>query len=293
MGRITDIYRLGELDLRKVVQLVFVVAVAWSLKHFYSVSGPNDLRWILWPTARLTELVTGTRFYFESHAGYMSEDRSFLIAAPCSGVNFLITAFVLLCLMKLWRARQVAWRYFLFAAVAAYAVTVFANSVRIAIALWLNYERPSFLGMGREELHRLDGILVYFGFLLVLYVVAVPRSETDRLTRGRRYLFPLAVYYAATLGIPVLNGAINQGGEFWEHAVFVVVTPIVMIAAAETATMLFRLYGERERVAATAAMFPGDSAADEAGTGLDVGDAAAGAVPVRLKGGTVVLDAQL
>jgi exosortase K len=275
----TAAFRIGELDLRNVVQLAFVAAAAWSLKHFYSVSGPNDLRWILWPTARLTELVTGTRFYFESHAGYMSEDRSFLIAAPCSGVNFLITAFVLLSLLRLWRTGRVAWPYFLIAGVAAYAVTVLANSVRIAIALWLNYERPSFWGMDREELHRLDGILVYFGFLLVLYVVAVPRSETARLTdtndhlvkpavfdrvvgRLRRYFFPLALYYATTLGIPVLNGAINKGGEFWEHAVFVVVTPIVMIAAAETVSILFRFYREGERVAPAAAVFPGDSAGD-------------------------------
>ncbi|HSU24404.1 MAG TPA: hypothetical protein VLI65_00355, partial [Pyrinomonadaceae bacterium] len=53
------------------VQLVIVLAAAAALKQFYSTASANDLGWILWPTAHLTEFVTGTRFTFESYSGYM------------------------------------------------------------------------------------------------------------------------------------------------------------------------------------------------------------------------------
>ena len=277
--------------MRRTAQSLFVVLAAWSLKRYYSAAGADDLFWILWPTAKLTSLVTGTRFYFEAHAGYMSDDRSFLIAAACSGINFLITAFLLLSLMKLWHERSVGWRYFAFAAVAAYASTIVANAVRISIALWLNSAQPSVFGLGREELHRLDGILIYFGFLLLLYAFAELRSKTAGAMK--RYVFPLAVYYATTLGIPIANGAIKRGGEFWEHAVFVFATPIVVVASVELAANLFRFDRQRERVPAAASPLPGDLPPDQPGSGFDVGDAASRTVPVRFEERSVVLDTEL
>ena len=82
-------------------QFAVVLAIALALKLFYANASVNDLRWILAPTACLVELVTGETFRFESYAGYMSGDHSFLIAAPCAGVNFLITAFLMLALVRL------------------------------------------------------------------------------------------------------------------------------------------------------------------------------------------------
>src|SRR5712691_8663665 len=86
-------------------QLVVVVLCAAVVKLYYSTASVNQLRWILAPTTLLVELVSGSRFEFESHAGYINSDHSFVIAASCAGVNFLITAFLMLSLRKLWRAR--------------------------------------------------------------------------------------------------------------------------------------------------------------------------------------------
>src|ERR1044071_7299112 len=88
------------------LQLFAVLACAWGLKWFYSSATVDQLRWILWPTTKLVELVTGAQFAFESRAGYMNIEHTFLIAASCAGVNFLITAFVMLGLRKLWRNRN-------------------------------------------------------------------------------------------------------------------------------------------------------------------------------------------
>src|SRR5687767_11654447 len=111
---------LQNVNLRKMAQLVVVFAIALALKYFYSTASVNDLRWILAPTTFLVEFITGTQFTFESHAGYMSEDRTFLIATSCSGVNFLIISFLMLVLIRAWRS-QLNWRYLPVAMLAAYA----------------------------------------------------------------------------------------------------------------------------------------------------------------------------
>ena len=87
----------------RIAQWVVVLLCALTLKLYYSAASANQLRWILAPTTLFVELVSGVSFEFESHAGYISEDRSFLIAPSCAGVNFLITAFLMLSARKLLR----------------------------------------------------------------------------------------------------------------------------------------------------------------------------------------------
>jgi hypothetical protein len=45
----------------------------------------------------------------------------------------------------------------------------------------------------------------------------------------RRSVCPLVFYYATTLGIPLVNGAYRQGADFWEHSLFVLLTPLLLI----------------------------------------------------------------
>src|SRR5688572_11319540 len=58
-------------SLIRMAQLVAVLAGALSLKSYYSTATVNQLRWILAPTTTVVEIITGSRFHFEAHAGYM------------------------------------------------------------------------------------------------------------------------------------------------------------------------------------------------------------------------------
>jgi exosortase K len=206
-------------------QLFLVVLCALALKLYYSRATPDELRWILAPTTVLVELLSGKSFAFESYTGYMSSDHTFVIAAPCAGVNFLLTSFLMLALRRLWRERSesISWHVIPMAAGIAYVTTVVANTVRICVALlgveisWLT----------ANQLHRLEGILVYFGFLLLLFMLTEP---VDQAKRSRWLLvFPLLIYYATTLGIPFANGSYRQGAAFWEHSVFVLLLPLILV----------------------------------------------------------------
>jgi exosortase K len=220
-------------------QLVVVLLCAATLKLYYSTASANDLRWILAPTTVLVELVSDRSFEFESYAGYISSDHTFLIAASCAGVNFLITSFLMLSLRKLWRDRtqNIAWRFIPMAALFAYLATLVANTVRISIALQLQRMRVETAWLSQDQLHRFEGIFVYFGFLLLLFVVSEKRSSSNRSGVFELSLFPLLIYYVTTLGIPLANGAYSHGRVFWEHSLFVLLTPLPLILT----LLVFRL----------------------------------------------------
>jgi exosortase K len=239
----------------RTLQLVVVLLCALALKLCYSTASPNELRWILAPTTFLVELVSGTTFKFESHAGYITSDRSFIIAASCAGVNFLITSFLMLSLRKLWRDRSqnISWRFIPVAALFAFLATLVANTVRISTALQLQRMHLEISWLSGNQLHRFEGIFIYFGFLLLLFMLSertgsenasgsanasqaeiMSTSKTvSRIENAtglfRRSFFPLLIYYATTLGIPLANGAYRQGAEFWEHSLFVLLTPLLLI----------------------------------------------------------------
>lgn len=226
-------------------QLAVVGLCALALKFYYSTATADQLRWILAPTTTLVELLSGRRFEFESYAGYMTSDRSFVIAVPCAGVNFLITAFLMLVLRRLWRARfqAINWRFIPISAMFAYVGTLIANTTRICIALELRARSVEISGLTNNQLHRVEGILVYFGFLLFLFFLT-EEFESAKPSRLARVLpFPLLIYYATTLGVPLLNGSFKRGSAFQEHAIFVLVLPLVFVIPA----MLFNLLATASR----------------------------------------------
>jgi exosortase K len=213
-----------------------------ALKYFYSTANPNQLRWILAPTTFLVDLFSERTFEFESHMGYLSNDRTFLIAGSCAGVNFLITAFLMLCLRKLWINRNVgtSWHFFPAAAAIAYVATIVANTVRISAALRMQQMSLESSWLSSNQLHRLEGILVYFGFLLLLYLpserllVNQPATSENHSSAIKQTLFPLIIYYLTMFGIPFANGAYRQGADFWQHSLFVFLTPLLLILPVAT-----------------------------------------------------------
>jgi len=214
-----------------IAQFTVVLICAFALKHHYSTASADQLRWILAPTTFLVEIFSGVSFEFEANAGYLSRERFFLIANSCAGVNFLLAAFLLLTLGKLLRnpSEHRAWGFIPTAAAIAYLFTLAANTARISVALWLR-QMPVELGwLKPAELHRFEGIIIYFGFLLLLFVISerIDRGKTSRLFE--RSLIPLLIYYAVALGIPLANGAYHQRIDFLKHAVAVLLIPLLLM----------------------------------------------------------------
>ena len=158
-------------------RLAFVtiaILIAWGLKRHYADARPDDLTWILSPTAHLVAASTGETFVMQSGEGYVSRERLFLIEKSCAGINFMIAAFAMLVFALFHRvqSRVEAMRVLGASLLASYGAAVLVNTVRITVAMWLAAHPAALPAFGAAELHRLEGITVYFAGLVLLYELA-------------------------------------------------------------------------------------------------------------------------
>jgi exosortase K len=148
--------------------------IAWALKRHYAEARADDLWWILMPTAQLAGVITATPFAMQPGEGYLSRERLFLIEKSCAGVNFLIAAFGMLTFALFHRVASPlsAARLLGTSLLAAYLAAVVVNAGRIAIAMWLGAHPVAASTFSAADVHRIEGIVVYFGGLVLLYEVA-------------------------------------------------------------------------------------------------------------------------
>jgi exosortase K len=216
--------------------IVVGVLIAWGIKRHYADAQADDLRRILTPTAALAGVMTGTAFAWQAGEGYLSRERLFLIEKSCAGVNFLIAAFGMLTFTLLhrvgssWSAAGVLG----LSLVAGYSAAVIVNAVRIALGMWLIAHPVAPAVLSAADLHRIEGIAVYFGGLALLYQLT---QRLDRQAWPRTMGLPLTVYYAITLGVPIANGAEWSDAAFVRHSFVVLVVPLAAIACFAAASV--------------------------------------------------------
>jgi exosortase K len=198
---------------------------------------------MLTPTAQSVGVVTGTTFALQPGEGYFSRDHMFLIEKSCAGINFMVAALGLFVVALFRRVRSAASaaRVLGISMAVSYLATVVVNTARIAIAMWLAVHRAALPTFDAADVHRLEGIIVYFGGLVLLYELVAARSPRvcGRAMNGtpwinvvrafRRMAVPLASYYAVTLALPLANGAAESGAAFVDHALVVLVVPPLLI----------------------------------------------------------------
>jgi exosortase K len=229
----------------RVAVLVVAAAIALGLKQHYAVARAEELSWILGPTSALTGAVTGATFVLQPGEGYFSREHLFVIAKECAGVNFMVAAFAMLAVMLLPRVESAASaaRALVTSLVASYVAAVLVNTTRIAAALWLAAHPDAVSGFSPAAVHRVEGVTVYFGGLVLLYELArrlgrhVAPERPARANRAarigrafRRVGLGLGSYYAVTLVLPLAGGA--RSAAFMEHALVVFVVPLVLVLGA-------------------------------------------------------------
>ncbi len=148
---------------------LIAVALVIAGKQYFRDATAGDLGWLLAPTATCVSAVTGSHFVAEAGVGYTDRAVGFEIAPVCAGLQFMLAA--ILALVIGWLPGMVTWRTMArrlaAAVVAAYAATIVVNTLRIAIAIRLHAHH-----LGGEDLHRLEGVIVYLGGLCALYALA-------------------------------------------------------------------------------------------------------------------------
>ncbi len=150
-----------------------------------SHASAEGLRWLLVPTAALLDVAHVGRFDWIAGQGFLDADAHFLIAPACAGVNFLSAVF--LSGVVGFAERVKSWRGGLLllsaSAASAYLCTLGANAVRIGFAIALHAHRSTYGAFLSEgDAHRLLGVVVYTGALILLYRCA--HRAVDRMFHG-------------------------------------------------------------------------------------------------------------
>jgi exosortase K len=197
--------------------------LAYGLKAHYSHAASDGLDWILWPTASMVSCLSGLDFVKEAGTGYVNYDHAIIIAPACAGVNFLIAAWCMAIFSFLHRFKHTSRQLFWFCGcvVGTYALTVFTNAFRILGAIGLYHWQTQLGWLTPERLHRLEGIIVYFGALCA-YFWLLRRFCKSSERRFFHILLPAFWYLVIILIIPLMRFAYQHNTtRFVEHSGFV------------------------------------------------------------------------
>jgi exosortase K len=234
--------------IRKAVPFCIVIALAVALKRYYSLAGADSLVWILAPTARCVELVSGITFIFESGTGFTNLDHRAVIAPACAGINFMIIVFCMTAFCSIGRCTRSRTRLLAVSLcfLAAYCLTIGINALRIAGAVWLYDADVQFGWFTQERIHRLEGTAIYFAGLCGIYAMLTrsfravphisgrvkPATTLDASPAAviRRFITPAAWYLGVTLAVPLILGKYSlYRGQLLEHGLSVLVIPVMAV----------------------------------------------------------------
>lgn len=259
---------------------VIGIVIAFALKYYYSKADAEALDWILAPTVRWVQVLCGITFEKQQGVGYINHKYQFIIAPVCAGVNFMVIAFSTLIFsfthrIKTWKSKFLWMGSCL---LIVYLYTILVNSLRIIPSIFLPQLDIYSGWITPERVHTIEGTIVYFASLLMLYFVVdevlkriarvhdknehtvesrawessigkscggklnmrkanTGESNTEKsytwkasISMLYKYSIPVLLYFAITLGIPLINGVLkNNRAGFLEHAALVTVVCAVVI----------------------------------------------------------------
>jgi exosortase K len=224
--------------------------IAVGLKYYYSGASSDALNWILVPTSSLVEYLSGIHFQRELHTGLVSHSHRYIIAPSCAGINFLTIAFSTFFFSLAYRFKGIE-RKLLWLGISlgmTYLLTLGANALRVIAAIYL-YKADIYGGwITPERVHRIEGTLVYFVFLLFAFITVeriVEHLVFDRSGEGKNTdiqrkslldmiyvcLIPFFCYSFIALGIPLLNVAhqLNRT-KYIEHSFWVISSCLTILS---------------------------------------------------------------
>ena len=152
-----------------------------GMKYYYSRGDPDSLSWILSPTARWVSTLSEIPFIKVPQTGYVSHSYRFIIAASCSGLQFLMISMTALVFSYIHRMRTIKEKigWMALSALASYLLTIFVNGFRILFSIFI----PIYLGMPGTA--RTDIYGPAWAETAGASGPAPARAGTGRVTRGR------------------------------------------------------------------------------------------------------------
>ena len=159
---------------RKLTYQLAAVGLFLLLKLSYTQADNDDLAFLLRPTDALVGLAAGSPSVYQPARGYFHPDLNILIDKSCAGFNFWILCFIMLSFLAFRYFHRRKYLVFVLPAalLCAYTLTVFANTSRISIAIFLRDKTGTLSPKHADWLHEAQGIFVYLSCLVAVYLAA-------------------------------------------------------------------------------------------------------------------------
>ena len=214
------------------------------IKVYYGKAGSDSLLWLLAPAAWWTKALSGLSFEYVPQIGYVNHSCQFIIAASCSGVQFMIlSAAMLIFSFTHWmNTRRQGFLWLGVSLGGSYLYTIFINGIRILLSIRvpLYLQKTGFLRaldgrLDSGQVHTIIGTAVFFSSLFPLYAAAEQAARKISVSppaKSAQSLYPALWYFAVVLGLPFLSLACrNRLQAFIPYALVIcmVCVPVLLL----------------------------------------------------------------
>jgi len=160
------------ITIKNIFYYLVAIVIFILLKFGYTIANTNDLFFLLNPTDKLVGLLTSSKSVYFADEGFYYQNFNVIIEKSCSGFNFLLLCFSMICILTLKYIRNSLYKALIIpvALVSAYLMTIFVNVSRIFTSIVLQHQTNQFLPQNSQlVVHETIGIITNLSFLLLGY----------------------------------------------------------------------------------------------------------------------------
>ena len=157
------------------------------LKFLYSHATTDEIIYLLQPTNFIIELISNSESQYLPSQGYYNSHLNILIDKSCSGFNFLMLCYLMLVFSIVSKLQNNLSKVIVLPLLllSSYLLTIFINSSRIMISIFIRELGFSDFIINESWLHQLEGTFVYLFFLIIVYLTIDTLFKTSNSTKQR------------------------------------------------------------------------------------------------------------
>ena len=141
------------------------------LKFAFTFADNDSLIFLLKPTNKLVEILTGSQSVYIADNGYLHTGLNILINKSCSGFNFWLLSFLVFIYLALKYFDKPLHKILAIptSLIGAYLLTIFVNTSRIITSIITQNLTKNILANQQHLVHETVGIVTYLSFLVLAY----------------------------------------------------------------------------------------------------------------------------
>jgi len=157
-----------------ILYYLIAIGIFILLKFGFTFAESDNLIFLLKPTNKFIELLTGSNSIYISDKGYFHNQLNIYIDKSCAGFNFWVLSFLMLTFFGLKNLDNNFKKMLTIpmALIGAYFFTVFANTSRIFASIVIQNQTNSYFESQQHLIHESIGIITYLSFLIFMYFLA-------------------------------------------------------------------------------------------------------------------------